>query len=214
MPIETDFYFDYISPYSYIAWVKARRWEAEGLWKLRAKPVLFAGLLKRWGQLGPAEIPPKRIFTFRHCIRLAAEEGVSLRGPVTHPFNPLLALRATLACPEANRNTLVDLLFSAIWSEGIEGASRDALAQTLVGVGGDSLLIAGAEPEIKDALVAETRQAGDRGVFGVPTVFVNDELFWGQDGLDHARLLLEGNDPLDETVASKLLDRPQGQRPR
>ena len=91
-----DFYFDYLSPYAYLASLEllplCKRHEIE----LRYKPVLFAGLLNHWGQLGPAEIPPKAIHAFKECLRYATLRDIRLRSPRHHPFRSLTALRASL----------------------------------------------------------------------------------------------------------------------
>ena len=109
-------YFDVISPFAYLA-----LGEIEELTKSVAityRPILFAGLLQHWRHLGPAEIPPKRIHTYRLCVFQAQQRGVQLRFPPTHPFNPLKPLRlltALKADPRAVR-TVMD----CIWREGLD----------------------------------------------------------------------------------------------
>ena len=93
MSAPIEFWFDFISPYAYLAWQRIHPVvEAHGR-ALIYRPVLFAGLLDHWGQLGPAEIPPKREFVFRQVLRRAAALGVPLEPPPSHPFNSLLGLR-------------------------------------------------------------------------------------------------------------------------
>ena len=100
MPVSVDWYFDFVSPYSYIALHRLEELPAP----VAYKPVLFAGLLNHWGQKGPAEIPAKRRWTYRWCIWWAKSLGIPFRFPAAHPFNPLPHLRLALACgsrPEA-----------------------------------------------------------------------------------------------------------------
>src|SRR3982750_3217164 len=92
-----DFYFDYLSPFAYLASLEAPELCAHRGACLRFRPVLFAGLLDHFGQRGPAEIPPKAIHAFHAALRYARSRGIPLRSPRFHPFKPLVALRATLA---------------------------------------------------------------------------------------------------------------------
>src|SRR5690554_5088901 len=114
MSAPIEFWFDFISPYAYLAWQRIHPVvEAHGR-ALIYRPVLFAGLLDHWGQLGPAEIPPKREFVFRQVLRRAAALGVPLEPPPSHPFNSLLGLRlACLELPPADRRRLIDQLYRA-----------------------------------------------------------------------------------------------------
>ena len=107
-------YFDFVSPYSYICLHRLKELDAEIVYK----PVLFAGLLNHWGQKGPAEIPSKRQWTYRWCTWWAGELGIPFRFPASHPFNPLQHLRLAIAAgctPQA-----VKLIFEAIWTSGQE----------------------------------------------------------------------------------------------
>src|SRR5687768_8342398 len=94
MTTSIDWYFDFVSPYSYICFNRLDELPIEPSYK----PVLFAGLLNHWGQKGPAEIPAKRRWTYRWCTWWAHELGVPLRFPAAHPFNPLQHLRLAIAC--------------------------------------------------------------------------------------------------------------------
>ena len=96
------FHFDVVSPYAYLAFERLPQ-ALEGLSvEVSYRPLLFAGLLQNWGNKGPAEIEPKRAWTFRQVAWLAHEYGVRLDLPAQHPFNPLSLLRLALACAPAN----------------------------------------------------------------------------------------------------------------
>jgi 2-hydroxychromene-2-carboxylate isomerase len=219
MPEQTiEFYADPISPYVYIAWHRLRAL-ASGRPELRVvvRPVLLAGLLGHFGQLGPAEIAPKRVFTFKDVVRRCHELGLALAGPATHPFNPLQALRAVLAAPEADRGAALGAIVDAGWGRGIDMADAGALTEALDGVGldGRALIAATADPEIKRRLTGATAAAAQRGVFGVPTFAVGDELVFGQDRLPDVLRLLAGEDPVDSWHLAAMLARPAGaNRPR
>ncbi|WP_437642294.1 2-hydroxychromene-2-carboxylate isomerase [Sorangium sp. So ce854] len=207
-----EFYFDYISGYAYFAWLRIQEiCDRRGV-ELGVHPVLFAGLLDRWGQLGPAEIPPKRAWAYKDAFRHAKLHGIELSCPKYHPFNPLLALRLSLReVAGAEQRRVVSTIFRAGWGQGIDLGSPDELAGALDREGLDSraLIERASAPEAKEALRRDTERAVDRGVFGVPTTFVGDELFWGSDRMDYVELALDGRDPLDEARVREALARPR-----
>ncbi|XXY50476.1 2-hydroxychromene-2-carboxylate isomerase [Sorangium sp. So ce269] len=212
MPSRVDFYFDYISGYAYFAWLRLQEICDRRGAELGVHPVLFAGLLDHWGQLGPAEIPPKREWAYKDAFRVAHLHGIELSCPKYHPFNPLLALRLSL--PEvggAEQRRVVAAIFRAGWGQGIDLGSRDELAGALDREGLDSrgLIERASAPAAKEALRQGTERAVGRGVFGVPTTFVGDELFWGSDRMDHIELALDGRDPLDHARVREALARPR-----
>lgn len=194
-----DFYFDYLSPYAYLA---AREigplCERRGV-ELRLRPVLFAGLLDHWGQRGPAEIPPKGRHAFRECVRYARLHDVPLRSPRHHPFRPLTALRVSLPEVSGDAQALaIRLLFDMGWGQGGDLGSDAEIAAALDagGLDGPRLVSNAAEPDPKTLLREQTEAACARGVFGIPTMLVGDELFWGLDQLRYLELHLDGKDPL------------------
>jgi 2-hydroxychromene-2-carboxylate isomerase len=172
-----DWYFDVISPFAYLQWMRLRRDHPE--LNLRPRPLLFGGLLQHHGQLGPAEIPGKRAFTYRFVAWEARRLGIPLRFPPAHPFNPLTALRLILASNDATRAT--DAVFAHIWRDGQPGDSADALAGVAAGLGISDVDAAIAQQDVKAALRSNTEEAIARGVFGVPTLCIGDALFWGND---------------------------------
>ena len=184
-----DWYFDFLSPFSYLQLVQFDRLPPD--LEITYRPVLFAGLLGHWEHKGPAEIPAKRVHTYRWCHWYAARHGIPFRMPPAHPFNPLRPLR--LAVAQGAEPALIRAIFDAIWVEGRD-VSRDDEWQGLT----ERLAIADAEeaiarPEVKEALRRGTEEAAKRGVFGVPTFAIGGELFWGLDATD---LLLDYlNDP-------------------
>ena len=177
-----DWYFDFISPFAYMQWVKLRRDHADI--DLNPRPVLFAALLNHWGQLGPAEIPGKREFTYRHVIWRAEQAGFPLVFPPAHPFNPLKALRLSVAA--GNRLEVVDTLFRFIWREGrnIEDPAEFAAVAERLGMPDAAERIADAA--VKDELRRSTEAAIKAGVYGIPTLVAGGELFWGDDATDLA----------------------------
>jgi 2-hydroxychromene-2-carboxylate isomerase len=172
-----DWFFDVISPFAYLQWVRLRRDHPQ--LRLRPRPVLFGALLQHHGQLGPAEIPGKRAFTYRFVAWEARRLGITLRFPPAHPFNPLTALRLILAADDATRAT--DAVFAHIWRDGRAADSVAALAAIAVGLGIPDIDAAVASDDVKAALRLNTEAAISRGVFGVPTLCIGDAQFWGND---------------------------------
>lgn len=174
-------YFDLISPYAYLHLKQFGRLPAD--MSVEYVPILFAGLLSHWGQKGPAEIAPKRRYTYRQIGWLAQHLGVPFRMPPQHPFNPLAALRLLVAA-EPTRNH-IEIAFDMVWKEGRDLQSNDSLAELGRRFGIGNIEAALADAGIKQRLRDNTNEAIGKGIFGVPTFLVDDEtIFWGQDSLE------------------------------
>lgn len=174
-------YFDVISPFAALALPEMQAICA--CHDVTLRPVLFAGLLKAVGHLGPAEIPAKRKQTYRIVQWIAQERGITFRAPPAHPFNPLGLLR--LLC--ARELTIADAATALrlVWAEGRDPESAEtaaALASAMV----ISVDVAN-DPAVKDRLRTNTEAAIAAGVYGVPTLTIGKELFWGLDALPMAR---------------------------
>ena len=194
------FYFDYISSNAYLAWTQLPALTAKYDVDVEAVPVLFAGLLGAHGQLGPAEIPAKSLWMSKNNARKAVLLGVPLNPPAFHPFNPLLSLRvSSLDLDAAARQRLIDALFAAVWVRGLH-VSEPAVVRAVadeIGLDGAALVGAAQQPECKERLRQQTDDAISRGVFGVPSMEVGGELFWGYDDFPYLELFLAGNDPIN-----------------
>ena len=193
-------YLDFISPYAYLAFEHLPR-ALEGLsYEMNYKPVLFGAMLQHHGHLGPAEIPPKRDWTYRQVLWTARQLGIPMDLPAAHPFNPLALLRLALACDPAstapgpraglvNRH-VTETLLRHVWRGGADAADTgrlQALAKELEPEGDPS------SDAVKAQLKANTEEAIARGLFGVPTFVVDDKAFWGLDALPMLRAWMEGD---------------------
>lgn len=200
MPAPLRFYFDFISPYAYLGWTRIHALAARHDRTVEPVPILFAALLGAHGTKGPAEIAPKRVYTFKHVVRLAHDLGEPLQPPPSHPFNPLLALRIA-ARPRASdeQRRVIEALYRATWAGGPGVESPEAVATVLdaIGIDGAAEIDAAGEPEAKARVRAATDAAISAGVFGVPTIDADGELFWGQDAYPHLERFLDGGDPVD-----------------
>ena len=147
--------------------------------RVRYRPVLFAGLLNAHGHKGPAEIASKRRFTYRFVVWQAAKLGIPLKFPAVHPFNPLSLLRLAIVAdcePSAVRR-----IFRFVWRDGRLGDLPIEWAELMGELDIPDAAVRITSPEVKGALKKSTDDAIARGVFGVPTLAIGDELFWGAD---------------------------------
>jgi 2-hydroxychromene-2-carboxylate isomerase len=205
-PVPVKFYFDAISPYAWLAWRPLKEITARHGIVLDPVPVLFAGLLKANGQLGPAEIPNKRLWLIKDVMRRADSQGMKVLAPPTHPFNPLLALRvASIDMEIDTKHNLVQELLDAAWRHGKDISNDSVVADICTSVGLSGKLCvqrAREEADVKDRMKTQTESAVAAGVFGVPTTSVNGELFWGSeiDTMNHIESAILGRDPLDLAV--------------
>ena len=207
------FYFDYLSPYAYFAWRNLPPLADKYDRKIEAHPVVFGKLLDKWGQLGPAEISPKRKWLHEYCLRYAALHGFEYNRPKSHPFNPLSSLRMSLREVSGNdQHRIIDAIFEAGWTQGQELGDLSSLEAIVEQQGIDAKHLSQqvSQPEVKQLLINETAMAIEKGVFGVPTIIIGDNLFWGNDQMEHIELLLSGNDPLDREKLNAQVERPRG----
>jgi 2-hydroxychromene-2-carboxylate isomerase len=177
---EIKWYFDFISPFAYLQMAQFSK--LPDCIKIKPVPVVFGGLLANWGQLGPAEIPPKRQFVYRFFQWNADRLGIPFKMPPSHPYNPLSSLRLCIAA--GSQIDHVRAIYDVIYGRGIQPDSPEgisAMAQELK-IMDPELSIN--NPDVKERLRKNTENAVKDGVFGVPSFVVNGEVFWGGDSTD------------------------------
>lgn len=198
-PQRLYFLFDFISHNAYLAWHRAQRIAATHGLLFEPVPVVFGAMLSAHGQIGPAEVPPKSRWMLRDVLRKAAHLNLPIAPPHSHPFKSLVPLRwACCTLDAAARLRLIEALWSATWAEGREVSNPQVVAGVAGRVGLDAAAL---EQEtqgeaVKQRLRANTDAALAAGAFGVPTVFVRGQLFWGYDDLSWLEAVLDGRDPL------------------
>ncbi len=218
---DITFHYDPISPFAYLAFERLPEALLGHSVLVRYKPVLFAALLKTHGQLGPAEIPAKRAWTYRQVSWLGHHHGVPLKMPVAHPFNPLPLLRLGLACaseaaPGETSRYVTEQLFHHVWQGGLDASDPQRLA-TLQSVLQDHMARLGRpwqapdSDAVKQCLRANTDEAIALGLFGVPAMVLDGRVFWGHDALPMLRACLEGDAWFDEQWEAAA-QRPEGVR--
>lgn len=199
-------YFDFISPFAWLQWPKVRAL-MRGT-DMALVPVLLAAVLQARGQKGPAEIPGKREFTYRHALWQARREGQPLVFPPAHPFSPVAALRLCIAA--GGTAEAIDAVFHWIWGEGRAGDSAAALAPLCERLGVDPADLA--DPAVKQALRANTDAALEAGVFGVPTLAIGGALFWGNDAHEFALAVLRDPALLEDAQMQRVATLAVGAR--
>jgi 2-hydroxychromene-2-carboxylate isomerase len=178
---KVDWYFDFISPFAYLQFSQFKRFEND--LSITIHPVVFGALLKHWGQLGPAEIVPKRIFTYRFFKWKADRLGIEYTMPPSHPFNPLPAL---LSCIAGNSTYEVTKeIFDIIYKQGEQPDQKEGREklETLLNKYPSEYSELD-ESALKKILRTNTSGAIENGVFGVPTFVVDQQIFWGGDSSD------------------------------
>jgi 2-hydroxychromene-2-carboxylate isomerase len=197
-------YYDFISPYTYLQ--AARLDEVAAKAKVTYVPVLFAGLLGHWGTVGPAEVAPKRVNTYRQCLWYGRQHGIPYKMPPNHPFNPINLLRLGVALDQDGPR--IRKVFDFIWKEGRDPNEEwDALV-AYADVADAAARIG--DQAIKDKLRANTEEAAAGGVFGVPSAMVDGELFWGVDDTEFLLAYLDDPGVLDAEMW-RISDLPVGQ---
>lgn len=189
---QITFYFDVISPYAYLAFHAMTESLQEHHVQVQYKPVLFGAILQHLGQLGPAEIPGKRTWTYKQVLWHAHQHQIALQMPATHPFNPIGLLRLALAC-DANGSPnryVCNTLFNHVWRSGLDAADPIRLKEITEKLSPTRDLQSNA---VKQELKKNTQYALDRGIFGVPTFAVDEQLFWGFDSLPMLSAYLKGD---------------------
>jgi len=205
------FYFDYLSPFSYFAWLKIKDIKE---FNIDYRPVALGPLLNHWGIKGPGEVEPKREFLLKQCLRYSVKNKLSFTTPKSHPFNSLYALRLSVSSAAGpNQSDVIKALWKAGWQDRIDMGEPDELVKALndSGLPGGELYEKSFSREAKQELKANIQSAINDGAWGVPSFVVDGELFWGNDAIADLLAFIKGEDPLDRAkLANLLASTPRG----
>jgi len=191
-----EFWFDFGSSASYLAWTQLPALEAATGATAILKPMLLGGVFQATGNQSPVTVPAKGKYIFVDFERFAKRYGVPFKMNPYFPVNTLLLMRGAIVLQrkgDPRFEDYCDAMFKAIWADSLNMNDPATAAQALTRAGFDAqaLVALASEQTTKDALKAATQEAVDRGVFGAPTFFVGDQMFWGQDRMDFVREALE-----------------------
>ena len=201
---QADWFFDVISPYAYLQFHQMHRLPADV--EVRFRPVLFAGLLNHWGQLGPAEIEAKKRHTFLLTRWRAQKLELRFKAPPRHPFNPLTLLRLAIAL--GSDSVSIGEIFDHIWADGQDGQDPDSLTRLADKLRIDDLNAIINNAVVKDKLRLNTEAAVSKGVYGVPTFLIEDQIFWGDDMFELMLEWLNGSPFVGEPESQRIMALP------
>ena len=184
-----EFYFDFISPYSFISYQKIKKIIKKESIRFELKPILLGGLHNLHSIKAPAFIPAKAKFMIRDCKMVAEKNKIDFKFNSYFPIKTLNLMRGVLIAEEDNiHNYYIDKIYEAIWINGLNMNDQNIIDKVLknIDINPKTFFLRSSNQNIKDLLKKKTNEAFDKGVFGAPTFFVNNKLFWGQDRLDYA----------------------------
>jgi len=184
-----DFYFDFVSPYSFLAHKKISKIEKKNSVKIKYKPILLGGLHNLHGIKAPAFIPAKAKHMIRDCKLIAEKNKIKFKFNSYFPIRSLNLMRGVLVAEEDNyKSYYIDSMFNAIWQDGLNMNDENIIQKILknLNVNPKTFLLRSASSSIKDSLKKRTNEAYEKGIFGAPSFVSNNKVFWGQDRIEFA----------------------------
>ena len=184
-----EFYFDFISPYSFLAHKQIREMENKEGIKVIYKPVLLGGLHNLHGIKAPAFIPAKAKHMVRDCKLIAEKNNIRFKFNSYFPIRSLNLMRGVLVAEEDNvKKYYIDNIFNTIWQDGLNMNDALVIQKILqnLNINPKTFSLRTTSSLIKDLLRKKTNEAYEKGVFGAPTFLVNNKIFWGQDRIEFA----------------------------
>lgn len=184
-----DFYFDFISPYSFLAHKEIIKIEKKNSVKIKYKPILLGGLHNLHGIKAPAFIPAKAKHMIRDCKLIAEKNKIKFKFNSYFPIRSLNLMRGVLVAEEDNyKSYYIDSIFNAIWQDGLNMNDENIIQKILknLNINPKTFLLRSASSSIKDSLRKRTNEAYEKGIFGAPSFVSNNKVFWGQDRIEFA----------------------------
>jgi 2-hydroxychromene-2-carboxylate isomerase len=201
-----EFFFDFLSPYSYLAWT----WVRKQKYEFTYTAVTLATIIKAHETKGPAEIEPKRNYLFKDILRFTKLNNIPFTTPKDLPFNSLYALRLALQSSAGEQQKeIIDAIFRAGWEHGLDIGNDDVLKSVLKekNLYSDDLIEKMESKTARVELKANNEKALKAGLFGVPSFIVDDELFWGNDSTRYLEMYLNELDPLDREKYQQFIEK-------
>lgn len=202
-----NFYFDFLSPFSYFAWLNHKKQLAEFALEITYKPVLMGRLFSHHNFPGPGEIKAKRDYELKKCFRYASQNQIPLSPPRSFPFNPLAIIRtATQSASGSEQSAVIDCIFKSVWAKGIILEDPDLIKEIFSENKIDSEIVERSfNKEAKLELKQNIKDALEANIFGVPTLQIGEEFFWGNDSFEHLKDYLTGNDNWNRDLYNELV---------
>ena len=184
-----DFYFDFVSPYSFLAHKEIRKIEKKNLIKIKYKAILLGGLHNLHGIKAPAFIPAKAKHMVRDCKLIAEKNKIKFKFNSYFPIRSLNLMRGVLVAEEDNfKNYYIDSIFDSIWQDGLNMNDENIIQKVLknLNINPKTFLLRSTSSSIKASLKKKTNEAYEKSIFGAPTFVSNNKIFWGQDRIEFA----------------------------
>lgn len=184
-----DFYFDFISPYSFLAHKEIKKLEKRNLIKVQYMPILLGGLHNLHGIKAPAFIPSKARFMIRDCKLVAEKKKIKFKFNSYFPIKTVDLMRGVFIAKEDEfESYYIDKIFESIWRDGLNMNDQNIIDKVLknININPKTFFLRASGESVKNLLRKKTDEAFEKGVFGAPTFLVNNKIFWGQDRLEYA----------------------------
>ena len=182
-----DFYFDFVSPYSFLAHKEISKIEKKNSIKIKYKPILLGGLHNLHGIKAPAFIPAKAKHMVRDCKLIAEKNKIKFKFNSYFPIKSLNLMRGVFVAEEDNyKSHYIDSIFNSIWQDGLNMNDENVIQKVLknLNINPKTFHLRSASSSIKDSLRKKTNEAYEKGIFGAPSFVSNNKIFWGQDRLE------------------------------
>ncbi len=186
-----EFYFDFVSPYAYIAHKELKKIEKRNLIKIKFKPILLGGLHNLHGIKAPAFIPSKAKFMIRDCKMVSEKLKIKFKFNSYFPIQTVNLMRGVFIAQEDNfLNYYIDKIFDAIWGDGLNMNDQNIVEKVVknMDINPKTFFLRTSTQDVKNSLRKKTGEAYEKGIFGAPTFLINNKIFWGQDRLEYAIL--------------------------
>jgi len=184
-----EFYFDFASPYAFLAHKQIRKIEKDNLISIKYMPVLLGGLLKLADIKANVDIPIKAKYMIKDCKLSAEKHNILFKFNNNFPIKTLSLMRCVILAEKKRfAQNFINKIFDAIWKDGLN-LNDDIVIEKLfknLDINAKFFIQEANDLKIKDELKKRTEEAFNKGIFGTPTFFVNNKIFWGQDRLDFA----------------------------
>ncbi len=184
-----EFYFDFVSPYSFLAQKQVKKLEKKNLFKIKYRPILLGGLHNLHEIKAPAFIPSKAKFMIRDCKMIAEKRKINFKFNSYFPIKTLDLMRGAFVAEEDDfLSFYIDKIFDSIWKDGLNMNDQSIIDKVLknININPKTFLLRSSSQNTKNLLKKKTDEAFSKGIFGAPTFLVNNKIFWGQDRLEFA----------------------------
>ena len=184
-----EFYFDFISPYSFLAHKKIRKLEKKESIKVKYKPILLGALHNLHEIKAPAFIPSKAKFMIRDCKLIAEKSKIPFKFNSYFPIKTVNLMRGVFIAEEDDfKSYYIDKIFEAFWKDGLNLNDQNIIDKVLknININPKTFFLRASSQSVKNLLRKKTTEAYDKGIFGAPTFLINNKIFWGQDRLEFA----------------------------